>query len=265
MKRLLIALTLLSSLLFCGSVFGKDVEMDFFLIDFCGGCHGRVEQGCGDCTKIDGLKLKYREMFPDDELSMTFGNLRYDKSAMPELERRLEQMGLTYSPEEIALPIVFIDDEAFLADGTMDDDIKDYIETGKTPGFVDLLKEKKEYEESLQTGKVVYIYSSYCEDCREVSKWLTYSLPKGYDLIQYDLYTEEGQAAEEYYLKAMNIPEDEYVLPLIIYGDEWFSGKDSIYLSLKSRIQEKPRQQTVVYEETAGPDETESEAESEEP
>ncbi len=260
MKKFLIALTFLFSLLLCGTALGKDVDMDFFLIDFCGACHGRVERGCGQCTKIEALTLKYKDMFPDDELNMTFHNLRYDKTAIPNLNSRLEKMGLSYDPAQTQLPIVFIDEEAFLADGTMDEAIKDYIETGKTPGFVDLLKEKKEYEENLETGKVIYIYSSYCEDCREVSDWLKYSLPDGYELIKYDLYSEEGQVAEDYYLKALNIPEDEYVLPLIIYGDYWFSGKDSIYLSLKSRIQEHPRLQTIVYEEAEGNEEPGTEA-----
>lgn len=96
---------------------------------------------------------------------------------------------------------------------------------------------------------MVYLYSAYCEDCRDISKWLEYSLPNGYELVKYDIYTEIGRAMEDYCIERLGIPEEEYRVPLIVYGDYWFAGKKAIYLSLKSRIQEHPDLQTSILEE----------------
>ena len=50
-------------------------------------------------------------------------------------------------------------------------------------------------------------------------------------------------------IERLGIPEEEYRVPLIVYGDYWFAGKKAIYLSLKSRIQEHPDLQTSILEE----------------
>ena len=53
---------------------------------------------------------------------------------------------------------------------------------------------------------------------------------------------------EKYYREMLEISDEEYCIPLIVYGDYWFAGKDSIYLSLKSRIKEYPDLQTITWE-----------------
>ena len=50
-------------------------------------------------------------------------------------------------------------------------------------------------------------------------------------------------------METLEIPEEDYCVPLIVYGDEWFAGRKSIYLSLASRIQEDPDRQTTILEE----------------
>lgn len=162
------------------------------------------------------------------------------------MKERIKTLGV--DPEMIDLPVLFIEDKLFLADGSMDEAVKDFMETGEYPGIETMLREKAEYEASCVPGKVVYLYSSYCEDCKEISKWLTYSLPVGYELIKYDIYTDEGLEMEEYYRETLDIPDEEYCIPMIVYGDYWFAGKNSIYLSLKSRIEEYPDLQTITLE-----------------
>ena len=130
----------------------------------------------------------------------------------------------------------------------MDEAVKNFVETGEYPGIETMLREKAEYEAKKDSGKVVYLYSSYCEDCKEISKWLTYSLPEGYELLKYDIYSDEGLEMEKYYREMLEISDEEYCIPLIVYGDYWFAGKDSIYLSLKSRIKEYPDLQTITWE-----------------
>lgn len=147
------------------------------------------------------------------------------------------------------MPLMFVREKLFLADGSMDEALAQFLETGEYPGIEAMLRDKAEYEASRVPGRVVYLYSSYCEDCREISKWLTYSLPADYELVKYDIYTEAGQTMEKYLLEILEISEEEYCIPLIVYGDFWFAGKSSIYLSLKSRIQEYPDEQSVILEE----------------
>lgn len=66
---------------------------------------------------------------------------------------------------------------------------------------------------------------------------------------KYDIYTPEGEAMLDYFMETLEIPEEDYCVPLIVYGDEWFAGRKSIYLSLASRIQEDPDRQTTILEE----------------
>ena len=162
------------------------------------------------------------------------------------MEERIE--ALNVDQEMIDLPILFIGDKLFLADGSMDEAVKIFVETGEYPGIETMLREKAEYEAKKDSGKVVYLNSSYCEDCKEISKWLTYSLPEGYELLKYDIYSDEGLEMEKYYREMLEISDEEYCIPLIVYGDYWFAGKDSIYLSLKSRIKEYPDLQTITWE-----------------
>ena len=223
----------------------QTIKMDIYVIDLCGGC-GNVGVGCKSCTIIDELSNRYRLLFPDDEVEMKFYNLRMDNTLQKDMEERIEALNVDL--EMIDLPILFIGDKLFLADGSMDEAVKNFVETGEYPGIETMLREKAEYEAKKDSGKVVYLYSSYCEDCKEISKWLTYSLPEGYELLKYDIYSDEGLEMEKYYREMLEISDEEYCIPLIVYGDYWFAGKDSIYLSLKSRIKEYPDLQTITWE-----------------
>lgn len=245
MRRVLLMITTLL-MLSCTSALCEEIQMDIYAIDPCGGCAG-AQRGCKACTIIDEMAVRYRMLFPEDRVNIRFYNLRLDNSHEPYLKERLSGFGLDY--KDVQLPVVFVGEHVFLADGSMDEAIYDYVKTGATSDIHTLLREKQEYEASLLPGRIVYLYSSYCEDCKDISKWLTYSVPYGYELVKYDIYTDVGLEMESYYLSALDIPPDEYCVPLIIYGEYWFAGKESIYLSLKSRIQEFPDERTVIYEE----------------
>lgn len=246
MKRIWAAVLALC-LLVATAALAEEIEMDVYLIDPCGGCGGTVGVGCKSCTIQDEIASRYRVMFSEDEVQIHFYNLRMDKSLEAAMRERVAAFGA--DPDQVPMPLLFVRDKLFLADGSMDEALRNFVETGEYPGIEAMLREKAEYEASRVPGRVVYLYSSYCEDCREISHWLTYSLPAGYELVSYDIYTEAGLAMEEYFLTELAIPEEEYCIPLIVYGDFWFAGKDSIYLSLKSRIQEYPDERTVILEE----------------
>lgn len=223
------------------------IDMEVYLIDPCGGCGGRVGIGCKTCTIQDEIATRYKQLFAKDEVNIHFYNLRMDNTLEADMRARLDALGV--DAQSVALPIVFVDDKLFAADGSMDQPLQNYIETGEYPGIEQMLRERAQYEASRVPGRVVYLYSSYCEDCQAISDWLVYSLPTGYELVKYDIYTDEGLAMEEYFLENLDISEEEYCIPLIVYGDYWFAGKESIYLSLKSRIQEHPDERTVILEE----------------
>jgi hypothetical protein len=227
--------------------FAEPVELEIFVIDPCGGCTGKVGIGCRNCSIIDEMSIRYRDLFREDGVSLKFYNLRMDNTWYQVFRDRIASLGV--NPEDVPLPVVFIDNEPFLADGSMDEMIINYLKTGESPGIETLLLEKAEYEASRIPGRVVYLYSSYCEDCQDISRWLTYSLPIGYEVVKYDIYTATGQAMEKYYIEQLGIPENEYCVPLIVYGNYWFAGMNDIYLSLKSRIQEYPDIQTTILEE----------------
>ena len=242
-KLLAVLMLLLIPLAACA----ERIDMEVYLIDPCGGCGGTVGRGCKSCIIQDEIANRYRLMFPEDEVQIQFNNLRMDKALEPEMRARISGFGA--DPDKVPMPLMFVREKLFLADGSMDEALAQFLETGEYPGIEAMLRDKAEYEASRVPGRVVYLYSSYCEDCREISKWLTYSLPADYELVKYDIYTEAGQTMEKYLLETLEIPEEEYCIPLIVYGDFWFAGKSSIYLSLKSRIQEYPDEQSVILEE----------------
>ncbi len=235
------ALSMLLALLFMLPLHtcAEGLRMDVYVYDPCGGC-GAPGAGCKSCSIIDEIANRYRLMFADESPEIVFHNLRADQADQAACDERLLACGI--DPDTVALPLLWIGDAVFQADGSVDEAIRTYVEGGCAdyPGMAELLREKAEYEARAVTGTVVYLYSPYCEDCRDISRWLRFSLPLGYELVTYDIYTEAGQEMEKYLLDDLGIPVDEYKIPLVVYGTYWFAGKDSIYLSLKSRIQEHP-------------------------
>ena len=94
-------------------------------------------------------------------MSLTIHNLRMDNTQFSVLQERLSEMGV--EPENVPLPVVFVNGEAFLADGSMDSAIAEFLEGGESPGIQALLREKAEHEANREPGRVVYLYSAYCE------------------------------------------------------------------------------------------------------
>lgn len=231
------ALLLLAPLVFIAH--GEGLRMDVYVYDPCGGC-GTVGVGCKSCTVIDEIANRYRLLLSDWAPEMVFYNLRMDRAFQDACDKRLEAVDA--SPDAAALPLVWIGDAVFQADGSMDDSICAYLNAGFSgyPGLEALIRQKSEFEEKAASGAVVYLYSRYCEDCIDVSRRIRNCIPQGYELVAYDIYTEEGQKMEQLLIENMGIGAEDYCIPFVAYGPYWFAGRESIYLSLKSRIQENP-------------------------
>ena len=248
MRRVFIALAVAAlAAIFAATALAEPLLFEFYVVDACGGC-GKVGIGCKSCTIIDEIANRYRLMFPDLEIELQFHNLRMDNSQDAVMRQRLSEFGIDW--QTISLPVLFVGDGLFAADGSMDDAIADYVGGGAYPGAEELVRRRAEYRASRVPGRVVYLYSPYCEDCRDISRWLQYSIPADYEIVRYDVYTEEGQEMERRVIEALRLDADEYMIPCIVYGDEAFAGKRAIYLSLKSRIKEFPDLQTTVIEQT---------------
>ena len=61
---------------------------------------------------------------------------------------------------------------------------------------------------------------------------------------KYDLATEEGVKEQLALCQKYGIAEDDLYVPFIAYGDFRFMGRDAIFVSLLSRIQEHPNLKT---------------------
>ena len=66
------------------------------------------------------------------------------------------------------------------------------------------------------------------------------ALPADVEVVRIDVGTQEGMLLERAVHARYDIPEDQYYVPLVIYGEDWLMGRDSIFLSLPSRIEERP-------------------------
>ena len=103
------------------------LEMEIYLIDPCGGCTGRVGAGCGSCTIMDEIAVRYRELFGEDGLQMHFHNLRMDVDGTDQaaLDALMAEAGV--DPDDVPLPVAFVNGKLFLADGSMDDAMVQYL------------------------------------------------------------------------------------------------------------------------------------------
>ena len=194
------------------------VEMEIYLIDPCGGCAGRVGSAAAAArfrTKSPRAIARCLETTACRCASTTcaWTSTARIRTSWTRAWRRLAS---TRTPYRCPSPLSTA--RLFLADGSMDDAIVDYLETGAYPGVEAALREQAEYRANRQPGRVVYLYSEYCESCRDISRWLTYGIPADYELVAYDIYTPEGQAMEEYFIETLDIPAEAYCVPLIVYG-----------------------------------------------
>ncbi len=109
--------------------------MEIYLVDPCGGCTGRVGAGCGSCTIMDEIAVRYRELFGEDGLQMHFHNLRMDVDGTDQaaLDALMAEAGV--DPDDVPLPVAFVNGKLFLADGSMDDAMVQYLSDGTSPGL----------------------------------------------------------------------------------------------------------------------------------
>lgn len=232
----LVLIALILALMALPAAAGPEVTLEVYLIDPCGKCMGGVGRGCGECAVERDMAVRYGQLLGDVyELKMY--NLREDSSLLEARDARLRALGIE---GDVPWPTMFIGDAVFLADGSQDDQIARYLRDGLTgyPGY-DAVQQTARAQ-AREPGNIVYLYSSYCESCEAVSKWLRYALPAGYTVDRYDLATEEGVRAQLALCETYGISEEDLYVPFIAYGDYHFMGKDAIYLSLLSRIQEHP-------------------------
>ena len=216
---------------------GKGI-LEIYLIDPCGKCMGGVGRGCGECAIEREIAVRYGQLLKDIDYDLKLYNLREDSNLLEERAARLQALGIE---GEVPWPTLFIGNAVFLADGSQDEQILSCLKNGLTgyPGY-DAVKQAAKAEVQHEPGNIVYLYSSYCESCKAVSKWLEHALPEGYSVDKYDLATEDGVRQQRALCQKFGIDEADLYVPFIAYGDYYFMGKNSIYLSLLSRIQEYP-------------------------
>lgn len=244
MKKILLVLTLaviLAALAFMGSAEPAGPTLEVYLIDPCGKCMGGVGRGCGECAVERQLAVRYEQVLGGVPYELKIYNLREDSKLLDERAARLKALGIQ---GDVPWPTMFIGDAVFLADGSEDGQILSYLKNGLTgyPGYDAV--ERAARTSKREPGNIVYLYSSYCESCKEVSKWLEHALPPGYTVDKYDLATEEGVREQRALCQKYGISEDDLYVPFIAYGDYSFMGRDDIFVSLLSRIQEHPNLKT---------------------
>ncbi len=242
MKRNLLLIVILAALTLMASAEPEKTTLEVYLIDPCGKCMGGVGRGCGECAVEREMAVRFGQALEGVSYDLVMYNLRENSKLLEERGDRLKALGIA---GEVPWPTLFIGDAVFLADGSQDDQIASYLKNGRTgyPGY-DEVQRAAEKKSQREPGNIVYLYSSYCESCKEVSKWLPRALPEGYTVDKYDLATEEGVKVQLALCRKYDIAEEDLYVPFIAYGDYHFMGKDSIYLSLTSRIQEHPNLKT---------------------
>ena len=213
--------------------------LEIYLIDPCGGCMGAAFPCADNCTVEDELYLRYRDLLQSltDDRDIALYNVRKEPQRYQELAERLENQ----EADGFELPVVMIGEAAFPADGSADDEMAAYLRTGgaEYPGY-QALRQARDAARAQTRRSVLYFYSAYCEDCKKVSKWIERALPADVEIVRLDVGTQEGMLAERGAHAAYGIPEDQYYVPLVLYGEDWLMGKDAILLSLPSRIEEQP-------------------------
>lgn len=243
MKKILLPLlALMMALSFLTSAEPQKTQLEVYLIDPCGKCMGGVGRGCGECAVEREMAARYGQLLQGVDYDLVLNNLRENSGLLDERDGRLKALGIQ---GDVPWPTMFIGEAVFLADGSQDGQIVSYLKGGLTgyPGY-DAVQKAAEEQGKQEPGNIVYLYSSYCESCKEVSKWLRFALPEGYTVEKYDLATEEGVRQQLTLCRKFGIAEEDMFVPFIAYGDYHFMGKDSIFLSLLSRIQEHPNLKT---------------------
>jgi hypothetical protein len=239
---LLPLIVILAALTLMVSAEPETTTLEVYLIDPCGKCMGGVGRGCGECAVEREMAVRYEGLLKDVRYELLMYNLREDSNLLDERNERLKALDIE---GDVPWPTMFIGDAVFLADGAQDDQIVSYLKNGLSgyPGY-DAVQKTAVTLARREPGSIIYLYSSYCDSCREVSKWLGHALPKGYTVDKYDLATEEGVKQQLALCEKFGIAEEDLFVPFIAYGDYHFMGKNSIYLSLLSRIQEHPNLKT---------------------
>lgn len=235
-NRILALLALLLSLPFAAAA---QEALEIYCIDPCGGCMGAVTPCTDNCTVEDELYLRYRSLLDaaQDGREIRLYNVRREPERYGELAERLGDQ----AAEGFELPVVLTGEAAFPADGSADEALLGYLCSGgaRYPGYA-ALRQARDERLSQRKRSVLYFYSAYCEDCKKVSKWIGRALPADVQVVRLDVGTQEGMLAERAVHAAYGIPEDQYYVPLVVYGEDWLMGKDAIQLSLPSRIEEHP-------------------------
>ncbi len=212
--------------------------LEIYLIDPCGACMGAVNVCSDNCVIEDEAYVRYSQLAKQlpEPCRVVLHNVRKEPEAYNQLVERLEND----APQGFELPVIMIDDAAFPADGSADDAVLQFLQTGEYSSLVELQERKRIEESKRSTRRVLYFFSAYCEDCKSVSKWIDHALPLDVEIVRVDIATAEGMLLEQAVHSLYGISEEEFHVPLIIWGDQWLMGKQSIMFALPSRIIEFP-------------------------
>lgn len=217
--------------------------LEAYYIDPCGACQGSANPGCGECSIENGIYLHYRALL--DGLGqkgrrILLFNLRRLPDQYETLEKRLRNQGV----EAFDLPLVMAGEAAFPADGSADAALRGYLTGGALPQGISLLKEQ--VEKTIAKGEraernLIYIYSEYCEDCRDISPWIEENLPEGVRLLKYDIASREGLEMEAAVEARYRISPDEFMVPALFSGDWALLGSAQIHDRFFQALQQADR------------------------
>lgn len=238
-KARALCLCLLALVLLSGLPALADGALEVYLIDPCGGCAGTGTVGCGQCKVEDELFLRYKALLrqvDQEARAIVLYNVRRVPEAYDALQARL----LAQGEEGFALPVLYIDDHAFPADGSQDEAVLRYLRTGDYAGYGAMRTETARTIAERPARSILYLSSAYCEDCKKVEAWLARALPYDIEVRKYDIGAEAGMLMERAVHAHYGTDPDAFYVPLIVYGDDVLVGREQIYLSLLSRIEEFP-------------------------
>lgn len=232
--RALALLWALVVLCLCAAVFAEAPPLEVYLIDPCGGCQGGAGPGCGECRLEDEAYLRYRALLTElnqPVRAIRLINLRRNPEAYDLLQERLQNLG----HKAFRLPVLMIGDAAFPADGRADPQIRDYLMTGKIPSGINLMEDSGEAAASSPAqASVVYLYSSFCEDCRLIAPWLADAVPSGISLISIDIGSGEGFRVERAVRERFGLSDEDFVIPALVVGEQVLLGSSQIQEGLKA-------------------------------
>lgn len=241
-KRLTALLTVL--MLFI-SVSAYALPVEVYYIDPCGGCK---EGGCGKCYLERDLFYRFTTLLKGTDAELEMKNISKNTALYDERNERVLSTGIT-DIDTVKFPTVFIGDAMFLGDGSQNEDILAYIESGYQDysGYTAMVE--KHEEEHSDEYRLIYMYIPDCQPCVKMDRYLRSYLPSWLHCEKVSLAEVDGIRWQIALMERFGLDDDSFFAPAVFYGDKLFVGTNEIYLGLTSYIGENQYMTTPGIEE----------------